>query len=329
MRKPPFLAAARGAFTITGVLVVALAASAGGAAAAITAAPAATATPPAGTPTTPAATPPGHAVPAAHASVRAGPARGFTAVSPAITRSKSAGRAAGPRSLAHPANASTADGNLFNQPFNNNTVNPAYPVTTPAGDTTPCLTAAGNTSTGVLQSCPFNTDPQGSGTLRLNAAGSGGYGGVFAAASVQPSWGLDVTFNAYQYGGGPQADGLAFMLAAVDPADPLPPTNLGGGGGSLGYVGLPDAYLGVGFDTYGGFSWTGNNYGGCTNSPYLSPGGVPGQVVVRGPGNGGTGYCAINSTATTSSSPPVPLDAAAAQPRRCRSRSPSTHLGQA
>ena len=37
---------------------------------------------------------------------------------------------------------------------------------------------------------------------------------------------------------------------------------------------------------------------------------MPGQVVVRGPGNGTVGYCAINSTATTTSSPALPLRAA-------------------
>ena len=36
---------------------------------------------------------------------------------------------------------------------------------------------------------------------------------------------------------------------------------------------------------------------------------MPGQVVVRGPGNGLVGYCAINSTATTTSSPALPLRA--------------------
>ena len=47
-------------------------------------------------------------------------------------------------------------------------------------------------------------------------------GGVFASTSVPTSQGLDVTFNSYQYGG-TGADGMAFVLAAVNPANPVIP----------------------------------------------------------------------------------------------------------
>ncbi len=108
------------------------------------------------------------------------------------------------------------------------------------------------------------------------------------------------------------------MLAAVNPANPLSPANIGQSGGALAYsanatsglVGLADGYMGIGFDTYGNYSNHVYQGTGCTNPPYISgTGTVPGQVVVRGPGNGLAGYCAINSTATTTSSPVVPLSA--------------------
>ena len=131
------------------------------------------------------------------------------------------------------------------------------------------------------------------------------------------SSGIDATFNTYQYGGN-GADGIAFVLAAVNPADPLSPANIGQSGGALAYsanatsnlVGLADGYMGIGFDTYGNFSNTVYEGTGCTNPAYLSSGGqVHGQVVIRGPGNGVVGYCAINSTATKTTSPPLPLRA--------------------
>ncbi len=97
-----------------------------------------------------------------------------------------------------------------------------------------CLTASGNSSSGVLHSCPTSTDPQGSGKLRLTAASTNQEGGVFAATSVPTSQGIDATFNTYQYGG-TSADGIAFVLAAVNPANPLSPANIGQPGGALGY----------------------------------------------------------------------------------------------
>ena len=58
--------------------------------------------------------------------------------------------------------------------------------------------------------------------------------GIFASTSVPTSRGLDVTFNSYQYGG-ISADGIAFVLAAVDPANPQTPSIIGQSGGALGY----------------------------------------------------------------------------------------------
>src|ERR1700733_3722920 len=224
-----------------------------------------------------------------------------------------------------PAWVAAATGStLFSQSFANNTADTTYPVTLPAlpssasGTNPACLPSSGNSSSGVLHSCPATPDPPGSGKLRLTNAANTQEGGVFAATSVPTSSGIDATFNTYQYGGANNADGIAFVLAAVNPADPLSPANIGQSGGALAYsanatsalVGLANAYMGIGFDTYGNYSNHVYEGTGCTNPAYISgTGTVPGQVVIRGPGNGLVGYCAINSTATTTSSPVVPLSA--------------------
>src|ERR1700733_3107467 len=127
---------------------------------------------------------------------------------------------------------------LFNQPFHDNSVDgPAGSVSLPAaptGTNAACLSAAGNAVKNPLASCGTSTDPQGSGKLRLTPAVTTQEGGVFASTSVPTSQGLDVTFNSYQYGGG-GADGIAFVLAAVDPANPVTPSIIGQSGGALGY----------------------------------------------------------------------------------------------
>ena len=142
---------------------------------------------------------------------------------------------------------------------------------------------------------------------------TGQEGGVFASTSVPTSQGLDVTFNSYQYGG-TGADGLAFVLAAVNPANPVIPTAIGQSGGALGYSalnsstnGLTAGYLGVGLDAYGNFS---NKFegSGCTDPPNITQR-MPGQVVVRGPGNLTVGYCALQSSAATATSSPLTLRA--------------------
>ena len=208
---------------------------------------------------------------------------------------------------------------LFNQPFHDNTVDgPAGSVSLPTapvgGGNNACLTAKGNTSTtGPLFTCGSSTDNNGSGKLRFTPADTGKEGGIFASTSVPTSQGLDVTFNSYQYGG-TGADGMAFVLAAVDPANPVIPSAIGQSGGALGYSaqnssanGLTDGYLGVGFDAFGNFS---NKYegSGCTDPANIAQR-MPGQVVVRGPGNGTVGYCALQSTAATATSPSLTLRA--------------------
>ena len=214
-------------------------------------------------------------------------------------------------------NADAAGTVLFNQPFHDNTVDgPAGSVSIPTapvgGGNNACLTATGNNNkTGPLFTCGSSTDNNGSGKLRFTPADTGKEGGIFASTSVPTSQGLDVTFNSYQYGG-TGADGMAFVLAAVDPANPVIPSAIGQSGGALGYSaqnssanGLTDGYLGVGFDAFGNFS---NKYegSGCTDPANIAQR-MAGQVVVRGPGNGTVGYCALQSTAATATSPSLTL----------------------
>jgi large repetitive protein len=207
---------------------------------------------------------------------------------------------------------------LFNQPFHDDTLDgPAGSVVLPATPTktnVACLSAAGNATANPLASCSTATDAQGSGKLRLTSSGTGLEGGVFASTSVPTSQGLDITFNSYQYGGSYGADGIAFVLAATDPANPAPPAVIGQTGGALGYsaenstnAGLAHGYLGIGIDPYGNFS---NKYEGtgCTDPANIAQR-MPGQVVVRGPGNGTVGYCALQSSAATATSPALTLRA--------------------
>jgi uncharacterized repeat protein (TIGR01451 family) len=207
---------------------------------------------------------------------------------------------------------------LFNQPFHDSTVDgPAGSVSLPATPTktnVACLSAAGNATKNPLASCASSTDAQGSGKLRLTSNDPGLEGGVFASTSVPTSQGLDVTFNSYQYGDSFGADGIAFVLAAVDPANPATPSVIGQSGGALGYsaqnsaqTGLSHGYLGVGIDPFGNFS---NKFEGtgCTDPANIAQR-MPGQVVIRGPGNGTVGYCALQSSAATATSPSLTLRA--------------------
>jgi hypothetical protein len=219
---------------------------------------------------------------------------------------------------ASPPSAFASGTVLFNQPFHDNTVDgPAGSVSLPATPTktnVACLSAAGNAAANPLASCTTATDVQGSGKLRLTSSGTGLEGGIFASTSVPTSQGLDVTFNSYQYGGSFGADGIAFVLAAVDPTNPATPSVIGQSGGSLGYsaqnstlAGLSNGYLGIGIDPYGNFS---NKFEGtgCTDPANISQR-MPGQVVVRGPGNGTVGYCPLQSSAATATSPALTLRA--------------------
>ena len=164
-----------------------------------------------------------------------------------------------------------------------------------------CLTAGTATTQTPIPDCSNpEIDADNSGVLQLTDPGQGEEGGALTSLSVPASNGLDATFYTYQYGGS-AADGIGFVIAAEDPSNPVAPTQIGQPGGDLGYSdagasGLADGYLGVGLDVYGNYSSTAGFEGsGCTDPSWA--GANSGQVVVRGPGDGGTGYCLLDSSA--------------------------------
>jgi len=129
----------------------------------------------------------------------------------------------------NPVVANAAGTVLFQNSFANRTVDGTGTVTVPtptSGTNAVCLTASGNTATLPVLSCAGASDAQGSGKLRLTPSGTNQVGGVFGATSFPTSNGLDLTFTSYQWGGG-AADGIAFMLGAVDPANPAAPAIIG------------------------------------------------------------------------------------------------------
>lgn len=197
----------------------------------------------------------------------------------------------------------------FEQPTVSGVVVPAAPDV--AGQANFACLTAGPVPDGATSSVPNcslgqGADAPGSGALRLTDANGGEEGGVFSTSSFPTVDGLDVTFDSYQYGGG-GADGIAFALAAADPANPAPPAFIGNPGGALGYSpggevtdGLDNGYLAVGLDAWGNFSQTDADGTGCT-PPAWEPNNTttPAQVTIRGPGSGTAGYCAVNSTLNT------------------------------
>lgn len=127
------------------------------------------------------------------------------------------------------------------------------------------------------------------GVLRLTDAVVDQTGYMYVNIPFSSSYGLKVSFEYFSYGGN-GADGLTMFL--FDAATPV--FNPGGFGGSLGYAprnnerGLSRAYLGIGFDEFGNFGNTsegrnGGFFGVGTNL-------VPNSIVVRGPGDGFSGY---------------------------------------
>lgn len=143
-----------------------------------------------------------------------------------------------------------------------------------------------------------NTDGVQQGFLKLTDNQYGKVGAALYNSPLPSKNGLVVEFSQYQYGTN-HADGIGFFLA--DGAAQLDTT--GSTGGSLGYAyqgqgtGLPHAYMGVGFDTYGSYSDTSNangiaaNCGRKSGSPWK-----PNAVTIRGPGNGRDGYCVVGAT---------------------------------
>lgn len=138
------------------------------------------------------------------------------------------------------------------------------------------------------------------GALRLtnNSINQRGY--VYLDIPFSSTYGMKASFEFFSYGGD-GADGLAFFLFDANVQN----FAIGGFGGSLGYSkrnnepGLAGAYLGVGFDEFGNFGNTAEGKSG--GFPGAGESYVPDAIVIRGPGNGFTGYEFIKGRKTMES----------------------------
>jgi uncharacterized repeat protein (TIGR01451 family) len=127
----------------------------------------------------------------------------------------------------------------------------------------------------------------GESTLRLTTANTSQSGLGYYDTAFSSSQGIVAEFDYYS-NEGTGADGIVFFLVDGDlvNVDNIEP---GAFGSSLGYAksgatpGVPFAYLGIGFDEFGGFPRSGNGKTGLDNS-------VPDNVTLRGGGNGTDGY---------------------------------------
>ncbi|MGX2992726.1 hypothetical protein JNUCC64_00285 [Streptomyces sp. JNUCC 64] len=145
--------------------------------------------------------------------------------------------------------------------------------------------------TGNLGTLTGNASYQSGGWLRLTSAATTQAGGWEMNDSFPTSLGIVAEFTYATYGGttfdGKRGDGLTFFLA-----DGTAVNGTGAPGGALGYAcgggppcnrsGVPGAFLGIGLDEFGNFSSPGVGNGG--------PGSQANRFVVRGGGNGTTGY---------------------------------------
>jgi len=170
-----------------------------------------------------------------------------------------------------------------------------------------------------------NADSSGSGALRLTNGCPNGYanggcyydqnGAIISTTPFASNEGIQVTFTTYTYGGdnsgGHGADGIGFYLlngadatavtvAAANPKNTSNTNtwNLGSWGGSLGYscsnsnspyLGMTDAYIGLGMDEYGNFLNNSDNTATGDQATSVNGGNgaeyQPGRIGLRGYGN--------------------------------------------
>ena len=172
-----------------------------------------------------------------------------------------------------------------------------------------CLTAGTDTAQVPIPGCANpSIDPAGSGVLRVNTSTGGNTGFALYQNTLPTSGGLDISFDQAQWGTSTvPGDGLAFLL--VDGNTTL--TQPGAGGGNLGYSsggvqGVANGLIGVGLDSFGNYSTPAAAPIGClpgtgagSSGPVPSgPATTNDRVVIRGPGNGSSGYCWLGSSGT-------------------------------
>ncbi|HEX8546507.1 MAG TPA: hypothetical protein VF691_06055, partial [Cytophagaceae bacterium] len=141
----------------------------------------------------------------------------------------------------------------------------------------PTLVFGGSPNSALLTS--GNIDAANSGYLRLTNSEGSQTGFVYNNSILPTTFGMDVEFEYFIYGGS-GADGLTFFLFDASTQQ----FRVGQFGGALGYAhncngpGISNAYLGVGFDAFGNFSGSGECKSGQATGA--------GSIIVRGPGNG-------------------------------------------
>lgn len=135
------------------------------------------------------------------------------------------------------------------------------------------------------------------GALRLTSNQRDQRGYVYIDIPFSSAYGIKTSFEYFSYGGD-GADGITFFLFDAE----VSAFSIGGFGGSLGYSksenqpGLAGAYLGVGFDEFGNFGNTAEGKSG--GFPGVGTSYAPNSIVIRGPGNGFTGYNFITGKRT-------------------------------
>lgn len=164
--------------------------------------------------------------------------------------------------------------------------------------TAPGWILGGNSSTNRAILTSGNADPSGDGWLRLTTADNNRVGYALYNTAIPTNSGVRITFD-YTAWGGTGADGISFFL--VDGSQPS--YTQGADGGSLGYAqktgvdGADGGYVGIGIDEYGNFS---NGGEGRNGGSVTFPTRVADAIVIRGSGNGQTGYKYLTGTGSLS-----------------------------
>jgi hypothetical protein len=154
-------------------------------------------------------------------------------------------------------------------------------------------TSSANFTLGGTASLTANgTDPNGEGYLRLTKAAQYESGYAIGNNQFPATEGFSIAFEFFSYGSlDVAADGLSVFLVDADKTS-ASTFEAGQTGGSLGYVGVANAYLGIGLDEFGNFS----------NPDVLrvgGPGRYPQSIALRGAGNGYTsGFPYLGGTKT-------------------------------
>lgn len=138
--------------------------------------------------------------------------------------------------------------------------------------------------------------------LQLTSADFDQRGFALYDRSIPVDQGLDISFTAAQWGGSGGADGIVFFIKDADDTDSTP----GAGGGGLGYApdvwtateGVSGALLGVGLDGYGNFDESRSEGNDCDHAEFVNYAwpDYRNTIVIRGPGQGLTGYCRLADT---------------------------------